>query len=222
MRLFQSKLAQREDSNSHLFISCSLAFLYPGPILCRLWTRSSPSISFLSTLGIIGMMKPPLPQKSSTSLSSFFPHWYSIRKKKNNNNTCWRVPCFFFVSVCLVRVVSLAVYHIWHLTCRSIASDNIPRHRKLIHFNVSTIVPGDPQKVTVISVNSTAIRVEWKPPTEKEQYGIIRGYQIHVQEIDPKVRPSCFLSVFPPLTDSLPFFHLDIRKRSLASRCAMT
>ena len=31
-----------------------------------------------------------------------------------------------------------------------------------------------------------------------------------------------FLSVFPPLTDSLPFFHLDFRKRSLASRCAMT
>lgn len=50
-----------------------------------------------------------------------------------------------------------------------------------------TIVPGDPQKVSVISVNSTAIRVEWKPPAEKEQYGIIRGYQIHVQEVDQKV-----------------------------------
>lgn len=48
-------------------------------------------------------------------------------------------------------------------------------------------VPGDPQKVSVISVNSTAIRVEWKPPAEKEQYGIIRGYQIHVQEVDAKV-----------------------------------
>jgi hypothetical protein len=52
-----------------------------------------------------------------------------------------------------------------------------------------SLVPGDPQKVTVISVNSTSIRVEWKPPVEKEQYGIIRGYQIHVQEVDAKVPP---------------------------------
>ena len=49
------------------------------------------------------------------------------------------------------------------------------------------LVPGDPQKVNVVAVNSTAIRVEWKPPSEKEQFGIIRGYQIHVQELDAKV-----------------------------------
>ena len=48
-------------------------------------------------------------------------------------------------------------------------------------------MPGDPQKVSVVSINSTAIRVEWKPPSEKEQFGIIRGYQIHIQELDPKV-----------------------------------
>ena len=48
-------------------------------------------------------------------------------------------------------------------------------------------MPGDPQNVAVVAVNSTAIRVEWKPPVEKEQFGVIRGYQIHVQEIDAKV-----------------------------------
>lgn len=48
-------------------------------------------------------------------------------------------------------------------------------------------VPGDPQKVNVVAVNSTSVRVEWKPPAEKEQFGIIRGYQIHVQELDQKV-----------------------------------
>lgn len=48
-------------------------------------------------------------------------------------------------------------------------------------------MPGEPQEVNVISVNSTAIRVEWKPPLEKEQFGIIGGYQIHVQELDLKV-----------------------------------
>ena len=48
-------------------------------------------------------------------------------------------------------------------------------------------MPGEPQKVNVVAVNSSAIRVEWKPPLEKEQYGIIGGYQIHVQELDQKV-----------------------------------
>ena len=54
-----------------------------------------------------------------------------------------------------------------------------------------SLVPGEPQKVNIIAVNSTAIRVEWKPPLEKEQYGIIGGYQIHVQELDQKVRVTC-------------------------------
>lgn len=69
----------------------------------------------------------------------------------------------------------------------------IVRSSRLIYFNFplggrrAILVPGDPQKVAVVSVNSTSIRVEWKPPVEKEQYGIIRGYQIHVQEVDAKV-----------------------------------
>ena len=54
--------------------------------------------------------------------------------------------------------------------------------------NGTESVPGDPQNVAVVTVNSTAVRVEWKPPVEKEQFGVIRGYQIHVQEIDSKVR----------------------------------
>ncbi len=68
----------------------------------------------------------------------------------------------------------------------------------LFFFQISVghraiLVPGDPQKVAVVSVNSTSIRVEWKPPVEKEQYGIIRGYQIHVQEVDAKVPALLFL-----------------------------
>lgn len=44
-------------------------------------------------------------------------------------------------------------------------------------------VPGEPQDVKVVAINSTSIHVTWKPPQEKEKNGIIRGYHIHVQEV---------------------------------------
>ncbi|KAI1290100.1 Tyrosine-protein phosphatase Lar [Halotydeus destructor] len=45
-------------------------------------------------------------------------------------------------------------------------------------------VPGEPRDVKVTALNSSAVRVDWKPPTNKEQNGLIRGYQIHLQEIN--------------------------------------
>lgn len=46
------------------------------------------------------------------------------------------------------------------------------------------VVPGEPCNVKVEVVNSTAIEVSWTPPDEKERHGIIRGYQIHVQNMN--------------------------------------
>jgi len=40
-------------------------------------------------------------------------------------------------------------------------------------------VPGEPKRVKVEALNSTAIRVQWRPPLEKEQNGVIRGYQVY-------------------------------------------
>ena len=48
-------------------------------------------------------------------------------------------------------------------------------------------VPGDPQDVRATFINSTAIRVQWQPPLEKDRNGIIRGYHIHVQETKEEV-----------------------------------
>ncbi len=45
-------------------------------------------------------------------------------------------------------------------------------------------VPGEPREVKATALNSTAILVEWLAPLHKEQNGLIRGYQIHVQEIN--------------------------------------
>lgn len=46
------------------------------------------------------------------------------------------------------------------------------------------LVPGEPRKVKIEAVNSTAVNVQWRPPLEREQNGIIRGYQIYYTRLD--------------------------------------
>lgn len=48
-------------------------------------------------------------------------------------------------------------------------------------------MPGDPQDVKATPINSTTIKVNWKPPLAKERNGVIRGYHIHVQEMKEEV-----------------------------------
>ena len=36
------------------------------------------------------------------------------------------------------------------------------------------------------AVNSTAVRVLWRPPLEREQNGVIRGYQVLYMRIDER------------------------------------
>lgn len=45
-------------------------------------------------------------------------------------------------------------------------------------------VPGEPRDVRVTPMNSTTVLVEWKAVNGKDQNGLIRGYQIHVQEVN--------------------------------------
>ncbi|CAL1265790.1 unnamed protein product [Larinioides sclopetarius] len=45
-------------------------------------------------------------------------------------------------------------------------------------------VPGIPRDVEVRSLNSTTVIVRWKPPSNRDRNGLIRGYQIHVQEMN--------------------------------------
>ncbi|KAG0428853.1 hypothetical protein HPB47_024186, partial [Ixodes persulcatus] len=44
--------------------------------------------------------------------------------------------------------------------------------------------PGEPRLVKVAALNSTALTVSWKPPSNRDRNGLIRGYQIHVQEMN--------------------------------------
>ncbi|XP_055931729.1 tyrosine-protein phosphatase Lar-like isoform X6 [Argiope bruennichi] len=45
-------------------------------------------------------------------------------------------------------------------------------------------VPGMPRDVEVRSLNSTTVNVRWKAPANRDRNGLIRGYQIHAQEMN--------------------------------------
>jgi len=47
-------------------------------------------------------------------------------------------------------------------------------------------VPGEPRRVRLEAVNSTAVHVQWRPPLEREQNGVIRGYQVLFMRIDDR------------------------------------
>lgn len=70
-------------------------------------------------------------------------------------------------------------YRIWVLAGTSVG-DGPPSFPITVRTHED--VPGDPQDVRATFINSTAIRVQWRPPLEKDRNGIIRGYHIHVQE----------------------------------------
>jgi Fibronectin type III domain len=42
----------------------------------------------------------------------------------------------------------------------------------------SIAVPGEPRKMKVEALNSTAINVQWRPPADREHNGVIRGYLV--------------------------------------------
>ncbi|XP_076308022.1 tyrosine-protein phosphatase Lar-like isoform X3 [Tachypleus tridentatus] len=53
--------------------------------------------------------------------------------------------------------------------------------------SVTTIlvqVPDEPMNVKVEPISSTSLQVQWKRPANKDKNGLIRGYQIHIQERD--------------------------------------
>lgn len=55
-------------------------------------------------------------------------------------------------------------------------------------------MPGaPPRKVEVEAINSTAIRVTWKPPLQGKQHGQIRGYQVifsRLENGEPRSQPN--------------------------------
>ena len=57
-------------------------------------------------------------------------------------------------------------------------------HVKGTHQIAAISVPGEPRKMRVKALNSTAVKIEWRPPANKERNGIIRGYLIHYVKVN--------------------------------------
>ncbi|XP_037790412.1 tyrosine-protein phosphatase Lar-like [Penaeus monodon] len=76
-------------------------------------------------------------------------------------------------------------YRVWMLA-GTIIGDGVKSDPQLVRTDedAKPLLPGEPRNVKVEVINSTSIRVTWTPPNEGERNGILRGYQIHVQEIE--------------------------------------
>ncbi|XP_069195928.1 tyrosine-protein phosphatase Lar isoform X6 [Procambarus clarkii] len=72
-------------------------------------------------------------------------------------------------------------YRVWMLA-GTVVGDGVKSDPQMVRTDED--VPGEPRNVKVDVINSTSIEVTWTPPNERERHGIIRGYQIHIQEIE--------------------------------------
>ncbi|XP_049275010.1 receptor-type tyrosine-protein phosphatase delta isoform X2 [Rhipicephalus sanguineus] len=73
------------------------------------------------------------------------------------------------------------VYYVW-LAARSRTGEGAATPP--LPVRTDQYVPGEPRTVKVTALNSTALAVSWKPPSNRDRNGLIRGYQIHVQEMN--------------------------------------
>ncbi|XP_045139286.1 tyrosine-protein phosphatase Lar-like isoform X5 [Portunus trituberculatus] len=74
-------------------------------------------------------------------------------------------------------------YRVWMLA-GTVIGDGLKSEALLVRTDEDGQMPGEPRNVKVEVINSTSIEVTWTPPDEKERHGIIRGYQIHVQNMN--------------------------------------
>lgn len=95
--------------------------------------------------------------------------------KKNNNNKKIYPKHIKSRVVCMHANFQKSKIFFYYFTCAII-------------WYLIYIVPGDPQEVKAAPINSTTIKVTWKPPLAKDRNGIIRGYHIHVQETKEEVK----------------------------------
>jgi len=49
---------------------------------------------------------------------------------------------------------------------------------------VGRVVPGEPRRLRLVAINSTAVSVQWQPPLDRELNGVVRGYQVHYAQTD--------------------------------------
>ncbi|XP_065084231.1 tyrosine-protein phosphatase Lar isoform X2 [Ochlerotatus camptorhynchus] len=98
----------------------------------------------------------------------------------NRSDTDATVTTLNSTSIVLDELKRWTEYKVWVLAGTTVGDG--PRSYP-VTVRTHEDVPGEPQDVVAVPVNSTTIKVTWKPPKEKNRNGVIRGYHIHVQEM---------------------------------------
>ncbi|XP_063892852.1 tyrosine-protein phosphatase Lar isoform X4 [Helicoverpa armigera] len=115
------------------------------------------------------------PAHAGDNIVSYELYWNDTYAKEHHRK---RIP--ITETYTLNGLYPNTLYYIW-LAARSQRGEGATTPP--IAVRTKQYVPGEPQDVKVIAINSTSIHVTWKPPQEKEKNGIIRGYHVHVQEV---------------------------------------
>nr|CAH7755220.1 unnamed protein product [Callosobruchus chinensis] len=114
------------------------------------------------------------PTHSGENIVSYELYWNDTYAKEKHHR---RIP--ISESYTLTGLYPNTLYYIW-LAARSQRGEGATTPP--IPVRTKQYVPGDPQDVKVTPLNSTTIKVNWKPPQSRNRNGIILGYHVHVQE----------------------------------------
>ncbi|VVC24818.1 Hypothetical protein CINCED_3A017850 [Cinara cedri] len=114
------------------------------------------------------------PNQVGEQILSYEIHWNDTYAKEKHSRRIQVAESFT-----LDGLYPNTLYYVW-LAARSQRGEGAPTPP--IQVRTKQYVPGPPTDVKVQTVNSTTIHVQWRPPTEEDRHGIIRGYHIHVQE----------------------------------------
>ncbi|XP_071033354.1 tyrosine-protein phosphatase Lar isoform X4 [Parasteatoda tepidariorum] len=83
--------------------------------------------------------------------------------------------------VVLDNLTTWTEYRVWVLAATAAGEGPLS---EAIVLKTDEAVPGMPRDVKVRALNSTTVEVKWEPPANRDRNGLIRGYQIHVQEMN--------------------------------------
>ncbi|XP_044590201.1 tyrosine-protein phosphatase Lar isoform X7 [Cotesia glomerata] len=130
----------------------------------------------ISTTAIKVSWKPP-PTESSNGRIAYYKLQVVETGRSDSEARVIKLNSTEFV---LDELKKWTAYRIWVVAGTSVG-DGPPSYP--ITVKTDEDVPGNPQDVTATALNSTTIRVEWKPPRVNDQNGVIRGYHVHIQEV---------------------------------------
>ncbi|BFZ00058.1 hypothetical protein BsWGS_03097 [Bradybaena similaris] len=130
--------------------------------------------------------KPPDPKKQNGKLEGYKVYVVEDSSGKTDKDAVEKVVGADQLSVTVDGLKTWTDYKVWIVAFNKVGDG--PASAPVV-IKTDEDVPGEPRKVKVEAVNSTAIFVEWEAPTPKEQNGIIRGYQVHYIEANSGDEP---------------------------------